>query len=252
MVEDFRIYKDNCEYMNNRLHEFGKASKDRANRTRIYSMNVPDREIMVLFEAEYIEIPFVNLVTLILETELYQHWFPFCKSSHCVQEAHPCKLIGTAEFFLPFPFANRSGNFYGFAINRLKEEGTITLMSSSTDYNFEKREYQKEFFGYKNLDLNGMVSAINHNYAFEIKPISREAFSLRIILCADFQLPQAPIGLKQTMTRAFMYYIMKKMIRIGRDFKGTVYEKSQVETMKKPLFKKIMEEIELHNQREGW
>ena len=71
MVEDFRIYKDNCDYMNNRLHEFGKASEDRANRTRIYSMNVPEKDIMVLFEAEYIEIPFVNLVTLILETELY-------------------------------------------------------------------------------------------------------------------------------------------------------------------------------------
>ena len=135
------------------------------------------------------------------------------------------------------------GYFHGFPVNRLEENGTLSLMVSNTDFDNEKREYRKNFYGYENPDLNGLISVVNYNYVFEIKPVSANAFDLRIILCADPKLPDGIIAIKQALTRQFMGYILKKMIRVGRDFKGTVFEKRQKEREDEAISQLLRKEL---------
>ena len=37
--------------------------------------------VTMKFEIEKITIPMFNLLALIYETDLYDHWFPFCKNA---------------------------------------------------------------------------------------------------------------------------------------------------------------------------
>ena len=104
---------------------------------------IPGTQLLTLKLEGVIDVPLLNLLTLIYEIELWDQWVPFLNKPFEVN-FFPCinlklKKIDRAatvvhtDFKFPFPLAQRTANLYGIGVNRLKENGTILIIAQSID-----------------------------------------------------------------------------------------------------------------------
>ena len=97
----------------------------------------------------------------------------------------------------------------------------MVCLAKSIDQNGET-----EFRGVP-LRHDNCVRMINHFFAFEIKILSRTEISFVVLQRMDPQLKVVPVGLQVWVSKKFMEYMIKKMIKYSKSFKGTPYEEQE-------------------------
>jgi len=80
-----------------------------------------------------IDVPLLHLLTLIYEIDLWDQWVPFLKKPVELKQIHRAAKMVYIDIGLPFPLADRNAHIYGTGIDRLKENGTILIMSRGID-----------------------------------------------------------------------------------------------------------------------
>jgi ribosome-associated toxin RatA of RatAB toxin-antitoxin module len=61
----------------------------------------------------------IKVMALVNETDLYNHYVPFCARSHCVKEINRQTKVVSGEMNFPV-ISNREALFVGEGIDRLK------------------------------------------------------------------------------------------------------------------------------------
>ena len=73
--------------------------------SKIYS-RVEGRVVSFKMEVERVAIPIRNLITLFVETNLYNHWFPFTKLSKTLHMFSHSVQMAYIKLWMPPPFSN--------------------------------------------------------------------------------------------------------------------------------------------------
>lgn len=186
--------------------------------------NEGDRLVTLKFSVDKVKIPIFNLLSLCYETDLYDLWFPFCKASFDYMRLNKASKICFQELFMPFPLSNRENIMFGYGANRIYHNGTLLVIAKSLC--LVDCPLIKEQVGVFHSDRRkqGLVECIVHFYGFEISPISADEVSLRVVMHVDPQISVIPDSLINFATKQLGEEMVNKMLKFGRDFKGTQYE----------------------------
>lgn len=129
------------------------------------------------------------------------------------------------EFFFPFPLTNRESVMYGFGANRMKTHGSIVVIAKTSSLMDDP--HFKSLVGdlvYKNRK-SGLIEMEVQQYGFEISPISPTEISIRAVMRFDPKMDKIPESLLTWGVKNFLEFMISKMIKFSKGFKGTEYEK---------------------------
>ena len=99
-----------------------------------YKKEDGERFITLKFTVDRKNIRLFNLISLLYETDLYHHWFPFCKQSFDYMKISKTCKVCYQELIFPFPLKNRETIICGLGVNRMNHNGTILVMSKSLKF----------------------------------------------------------------------------------------------------------------------
>ena len=189
-----------------------------------YRKEEGERFVTLRFTVDRIKIPFFNLISLLYETELYHHWFPFCKQSFDHMKISKTCKVCYQELIFPFPLKNRETIVCGKGVNRMNHNGTVLVMSKSYRLVNDDRITSKvgEFTSERRPE--GLVENVIHFYGFEISPVSPNELSLRVCMLVDPQIPLIPDAMINYASKKFGDDMINKLLVFSQDFKGTEFE----------------------------
>jgi hypothetical protein len=172
------------------------------------------------FEME-IDIPFIHLLALVYEVDLYPQWYPFMKSGSELKVINKATKIVHLELSFPPPISNREGYFFGCGYDRLQKNGTI-FMAVNSIHNDPKiaKIYEVEIPG-----TSKHVRMDVKYFAFEVILQSREKALIKAVANADPKLKFVPMSFINWTIRKFSYLLMERLIHKAKNFKGSPWEK---------------------------
>ena len=141
---------------------------------------------------------------------------------------------------------------HGFGANRMKHHGSILVMAKS--FNLMNDPYLIEEVGELKHQkrTNGLVEMVVHSYGFEISPISATEISLRCVMLIDPQLDSIPESLINWGTKQFAEFMINKMLKFSKNFKGTKYEERLKNTENADFYHWIKKYIVEYCEEKGW
>lgn len=80
---------------------------------------------------------------------------------------------------------------------------------------------------------------ITYNYGFEITVLNEKEISIRSVMRIDPQMKTIPAWLINNFSKNFMLFLLKRMMKLGNNMKGTVFEKRIKENENHPFYKHL-------------
>jgi len=202
--------------------------------------------VSLKMEAE-VDIPLINMITLINEVDLWPHWVAFVRKAIEVKAIHRAARIYYIEAGLPSPLPNRDINVYGTGVNRLFENGTVMIMAKSVDSNsdFFKRH------GAQKIEKPGSTHVDIHLGAFEIKPLGPNRIAYRAIAHANPNFSWIPDSLINFAIRKASGIIFNKIVEHAKKFKGSIWEKETQKPEKREFYDWLNGEVNAYFEREA-
>ncbi len=203
--------------------------------TRKYNDNV-----ILKFETD-IEVNIIDLVSIIYEIENYKKWCPFTKISENINQIGKAKKI--AYFIVNIPIiTNRDFLIYGFGINRIKENGTVLLLSRSINEN--SNCFLNEF----NLKINNeFVRGEMPIFGLEMKKINENKIHIRGLADVNPKLKFIPQFIIDFLTVRIAEVFLLKFIDIVKNYRGSEYENKNPSDIDKQFYDFIQKELSLNN-----
>ena len=177
-----------------------------------YKKEDGERFVTLKFTVDRIKIPFFNLISLLYETDLYHHWFPFCKQSFDYMKIRKTCKVCYQELVFPFPLKNREAIVCGFGVNRMSHNGTVLVMSKSLREVDDPLIHQKVGVFSSDRRPEGLVENVIHFYGFEISPVSPTELSLRCCMLVDPQISFIPDAMINYASKKFGDDMINKLL----------------------------------------
>jgi len=168
-----------------------------------------------------VDLPIQTMIILVSETNLWNQWMPFIKTSTELKKIKRNSVAYYLEFMLPYPLHNRQAHLYGMGVNRLHENGTVFVFSKSIEDDIE-------FFAKHELRKIENQGTVNLNFkfgAFEITPIGQNKCKLRGIANINSKMNWLPPPMLNYMFRRTVQFGMDRLVKKAKHFKGSVWDK---------------------------
>jgi len=202
--------------------------------------------ISLRMEAE-VEIPLINMITLINEVDLWPHWVAFVRKATEVKAIHRGARIYYLEAGLPYPLPNRDIHIYGTGVNRLYENGSVMIMAKSVNNDpefFKHHDAQK-------VEKPGSVYVDIHQGAFEVKPLGPNRIAYRAIAHANPNFSWIPDSVINFAIRKASGIIFNKIVEHAKKFKGSMWEKETQKPEKRDFYDWLNGEVDGYFEREA-
>jgi len=202
--------------------------------------------ISLRMEAE-IEIPLINMITLINEVDLWPHWVPFIRKQAEVKVIHRGAKVYYLEAGLPYPLPNRDMHIYGIGVNRLYENGTVMIMAKSVDHDLE-------FFRSHNaqkIEKPGSVHVDIHLGAFEVNPLGPNKIHYRAVVHANPNFSWVPDSVINFTIRKASGFIFNQIVKHAKKFKGSAWEEETQKPGKREFYDWLNNEVNEYFEKEA-
>ena len=83
-------------------------------------------------------------------------------------------------------------------------------------------------------------------YGFEIKPISADELSLRIVMLVDGQIPIVPDGIINMAVKQMGEQMVTRLLRMSADLRGTKYEEKMKDQKETAFYKWMRTYVQDH------
>jgi len=214
---------------------------------KFFYKQIPNTEMVSIKLDIEADVPLQNMLTLINEIDLWSHWVPFMKRSSQVKRLHRTAAVYYLELGLPYPLSNREVHLYGYGVNRLKENGSILILAESIDDNKEFIERHQ----IKKVDNTGTVS-IDFNFAgFEIIPVGPNRTRIHGVANVNPKFSWLPASLLNFVLKKAIQFIMDRLVKKAKNFKGSVWEKEVLKAEKKQFYEWLNQIVIDYSQRKG-
>jgi hypothetical protein len=193
---------------------------------------IPNTELISLKMEAEVDVPIQTMMTLLYEINLWSHWFPFIKRTAEVKRIHRGAAVYYLELGLPYPLQNRETHIYGFGVDRLRENGTILILAESVDENqdFLARNEVKK------VENSGTVNMDIRFGGFEISPLGPNRCKLRGIANINPKFTWLPASVLNYLFKKGMQFVLDRLIKKAKNFKGSVWEKETLREEKKEFY----------------
>ena len=89
-------------------------------------------------------------------------------------------------------------------------------------------------------------------YGFEIRPISAEELSLRIVMLVDGQIPIIPEAVVSMAVKTIGEQMVTKLLTMSKDLTGTPYEQKMKDEKDKAFYKWMKGYVADYCSQQGW
>jgi len=213
---------------------------------KVWYKKMPNtNSISLRMEAE-VDIPLINMITLINEVELWPLWIPFVSKTQEIKAIHRGAKIYYLDTSLPYPLANRYMHVYGMGLNRLYENGTVLVVAKTIDHD-------NDFFKHHNAIKIEKPKEVNIEISiggFEVKPLGPEKIKFLAVANVNPNFTWLPDSLLNFIVRKVSGLIFSFIIKHAKNFKGSAWEKETLKPEKKELYDWLNQEVNEYFARE--
>lgn len=168
----------------------------------------------LMTEAE-VDVPYVNYIALVFESDLFHHWVPFCRKSVTIAKLGKSKKIISLDLksrILP----KRHSIIYGFGANMLSTLGCTVIYCRSCDQEMVFKGVRLPEFPTKRSQINDI--------AFVIRPITLNKIHITLLMNYDPKTKYIPYKIINFFSRKLAKGIFKKISKLAVNFVGSEYE----------------------------
>ena len=241
--------KQFLEYEESTINFFLTELNDKETYTKVKGSKINssfrkyENNIILKFETD-IEVNIIDLISIIYEIENYKKWCPYTEISENLSQ--PGKAKKCAYFVLNIPIiTNRDFLVYGFGINRIKENGTVLLLSRSINENTNC--FINEFNMKKNSKF---IRGDMPIFGLEMKQINHNKIHIRGLADVNPKLNFIPQFIIDFLTVKIAEVFLLKFIDIVKNYKGSEYENKNPSQIDNQFYNFIKRELSL-NQNEN-
>jgi hypothetical protein len=187
--------------------------------------------ISLRFEA-ILDIPLINVLTLLYEIDLYNEWIPFLTKSDMLSNVHRASKVVYIKASLPPPLADRDAFLYGFGVDHSNEDGSVMILAKSldTDPELMKRHKVDPSKTSKNVKMD-------LNFAcFKIKPLGPNRCEMLGVANVDPKISFLPSRLLNWLVRKTTTLLVERMLKKAQTLAGTPWEKAMENPEKKEFY----------------
>jgi len=242
--------KEDHEYMEHNLVELtvdeGWNVEKSGNLKVWYKKAENTNSVSLRLEAE-LDIPLINMITLIYEVDLWPLWIPFVSKTQEIKAIHKGAKIYYLEASLPYPLANRQMHVYGVGLNRLYENGTVLVMAKSIDDNkeFFERHDAKKIEKPKDVNIEIKMGG------FELKPLGPNKIKFVGVANINPNFTWLPDSILNFIVRKGSGLVFNFIIKHAKNFKGSAWEKETQKPEKKEFYDWLNQEVNEYFAREA-
>jgi hypothetical protein len=232
----FETIKNEHAYMKKILQEMEDpkdwTSDSLSSAVKISYKYIPNTELISLKMEAEVDVSIQIMMTLINEISLWSHWFPFIKKTSQVKRLHRGAAVYYLELGLPYPLQNRETHIYGFGVDRLQENGSVLILAESVD---ENQEFLQRH-DVKKMANSGIVNMDIRFSGFEIIPLGENRCKLRGIANTNPKFNWLPASLLNFLFKKGMQFVLDRLIKKAKNFKGSVWEKETLREEKREFY----------------
>jgi len=206
---------------------------------KVWYKKLPNsHSISVRMEAE-IDIPLINMITLIYEVQLWPLWIPFLNKTQEIQAIHRGAKMYYLEANLPFPLSKRDMHVYGTGLNRLYENGTVLVIAKSIDHDnaFFERHNAKKIENPKSVNIELSMGG------FEIQPLGPGRIKFTGVANGNPNFAWLPDSVLNFVIRKGSGLMFNWMVKHAKTYKGSAWEKETQKPEKKEFYDWINNEV---------
>ena len=104
---------------------------DKATGHGTYCRDEPNSASMSFLVVGFVDVPMVNMASVIMELDMYKEWFPLCVESEDLGIVSRFHRSSKFAIMLPFPVSNREVFITGYAIDDLTKHKRVIVMAKS-------------------------------------------------------------------------------------------------------------------------
>ena len=162
-----------------------------------------------------LDVPMSNYITMVFEIDLYSNWVPFCTKSYVIENISRSRRVLGLEFNVRF-VPNRHTCLYGYGANLLSSQGCVVICAKSCD--------EKDFFKGIHLPKFDSPKAQVSALACILTPIDKNKVHIKMLTNFDPNMYYVPYKILNFFSRKLAKGIFKKVAKLAKNFKGSVYE----------------------------
>ena len=240
--------KQFLEYEESTINFFLKELNDKETYTKIEGSKINsstrkyENNVILKFETD-IDVNIIDLISIIYEIENYKKWCPYTNISENLSQ--PGKAKKCAYFVLDIPIiTNRDFLVYGFGINRIKENGTVLLLSRSI--NEDSNCFKNEFNMKKNSNyIRGDMPI----FGLEMKQINKNKIHIRGLADVNPKLNFIPQFIIDFLTVKIAEVFLLKFIDIVKNYRGSEYENKNPSQIDNEFYNFIKKELSINENK---
>ena len=240
--------KQFLEYEESTINFFLKELNDKETYTKIEGSKINsstrkyENNVILKFETD-IDVNIIDLISIIYEIENYKKWCPYTNISENLSQ--PGKAKKCAYFVLDIPIiTNRDFLVYGFGINRIKENGTVLLLSRSI--NEDSNCFKNEFNMKKNSNyIRGDMPI----FGLEMKQINQNKIHIRGLADVNPKLNFIPQFIIDFLTVKIAEVFLLKFIDIVKNYRGSEYENKNPSQIDNEFYNFIKKELSINENK---
>ena len=176
---------------------------------------------------------YLNPVTLFLEADLFSEWVPNLKDCEIISEQGEFRKLVHWNIKCPFPLSDRDIMMDWFGWILPEEEALWTIVKSEKRYRwFGENVFEPE---------DGIVRIDIKNCFSYMKILNEEETLLKFVMSVDIKLDFVPDWLLNYWMSKGVAKWLNNIRKLWHNFKGTRFEKRQIE---RPIYRYIQKRIE--------
>jgi len=205
-------FRNMVDFEETSLNFFLTELNDKHNYTKIKNNNFDlsfrqlKNQTTLRFEKS-LDIPIVDLLSLIYEVEFYPKWFPFNSYSKCIKQPGKAKKVVYLINSIPV-ISDRDFFIYGFGVNRIKENNTIMLICRSI--NNDSVIFAEEL---RNKSNKKYIRGDIYIFGFEIKLVSDKKVHVKGLVNIDPKIEFIPQWLINKVSQKVFYFYYYFLVR---------------------------------------
>eukprot|EP01066_Platyproteum_vivax_P012676 Platyproteum_vivax@DN5759_c0_g1_i1.p1 len=166
--------------------------------------------------------PTYQLLCIIYESDLHQHWVPFLKDSKRIAVMSQSSQIVNQVFFFPPPLSNREGRLFGFGVDALSHDRhkNITVIASSLPDN------TTEWWGVQIAPENPKLVRMHLDFfSFFLYPKEDGTTHVKFLCSVDPKMDFLPKSVINFVIRTMAAEVFKNIAKQSEKFENGPFSK---------------------------
>ena len=201
---------------------------------------IPNTAFISLKLEAVLDIPLLNVLTLIYEIELWREWVPFLSQSECLKNVHRASKAVYMRMGLPPPLSDRDAFLAGIGVDLMEENGAVVVLSRSFDTDTETIER----YGIDITKTQRNVKIEMNLAGFRIRPLGPSSCELIGLANIDPKINFLPARLINWFMRKACTLLFERMLKKAQVLEGTPWEKAMKEPEKAAFYEWLNEKVE--------